>query len=226
MSKYGLAYVVGLVGVALLPLAILAQSPIRTESLPPTPQAPEEKPAEEGTMRATLDAQVRPAQVPSVRMGSIELEATKVPKAQPLDIQNGTGWFVGIGVLLILSLLGNAFQLYRQGLYGKTIGNELVSIFNSIAWSLARCVNKTRELDERLPGQKIADPVLLKEFREFSVDSEFILRALREQLVSVARNLRRKNKRWGEGQFGHTPEEIEKMRRVFADRPLESSETA
>ena len=226
MSKYGLAYVVGLVGVALLPLAILAQSPIRTESLPPTPQAPEEKPAEEGTMRATLDAQVRPAQVPSVRMGSIELEATKVPKAQPLDIQNGTGWFVGIGVLLILSLLGNAFQLYRQGLYGKTIGNELVSIFNSIAWSLARCVNKTRELDERLPGQKIAAPVLLKEFREFSVDSEFILRALREQLVSVARNLRRKNKRWGEGQFGHTPEEIEKMRRVFADRPLESSETA
>jgi hypothetical protein len=175
-------------------------------------------------------------------MGSIELEATKVPKAQPLDSQNGTGWFVGIGVLLILSLLGNAFQLYRQGLYGKTIGNELVSIFNSIAWSLARCVNKTRELDGRLPGQKIADPVLLKEFREFSVDSEFILRALREQLVSVARNLslralreqlvsvarnlRRKDKRWGEGQFGHTPEEIEKMRRVFADRPLEGSETA
>lgn len=235
MSKYGVAYMVGLVGVALLPLSILAQSPIRTESLPPTPQAPEEKPAEEGTiratleegtMRATLDAQVRPAQVPRAPMGSIELEATKVPKAQPLDSQNGTGWFVGLGVLLILSLLGNAFQLYRQGLYGKTIGNELVSIFNSIAWSLARCVNKTRELDGRLPGQKIADPVLLKEFREFSVDSEFILRALREQLVSVARNLRRKDKRWGEGQFGHTPEEIEKIRRVFADRPLEGSETA
>jgi len=226
MSKYGLAYVVGLVGVALLPLSTLAQSPIRTESLPSTPQAPEEKPAHEGTMRATLDAQVRPAQVPRAPIGSIELEATKVPKAQPLDKQTGTEWFIGIGVLLILSLLGNAFQLYRQGLYGKTIGNELVSIFNSIAWSLARCVNKTRELDGRLPGQKIADPVLLKEFREFSVDSEFILRALREQLVSVARNLRRKDKRWGEGQFGHTPEEIEKMRRVFADRPLEGSETA
>ena len=120
MSKYGVAYMVGLVGVALLPLSILAQSPIRTESLPPTPQAPEEKPAEEGTIRATLDAQVRPAQVPRAPMGSIELEATKVPKAQPLDSQNGTGWFVGIGVLLILSLLGNAFQLYRQGLYGKT----------------------------------------------------------------------------------------------------------
>ena len=226
MSKYGLAYVVGLVGVALFPLSTLAQSPIRTESLPPTPQAPEEKAAEEGTLRATLDAQVRPARVPRRPLGSIELEATKVPEAQPLHTQNGTGWFVGIGVLLILSLLGNAFQLYRQGLYGKTIGNELVSIFNSIAWSLARCVNKTRELDGRLPGQKIADPVLLKEFREFSVDSEFILRALREQLVSVARNLRRKGKRWGEGQFGHTPEEIEKMRRVFADRPLEGSETA
>ncbi len=226
MSKYGLAYVVCLVGVVLLPLSTLAQFPIRTESLPPTPQAPEEKPAEEGTLRATLDAQVRPAQVPRAPMDSIELEATKVPKAQPLDTQNGTGWFVGIGVLLILSLLGNAFQLYRQGLYGKTIGNELVSTFNSIAWSLARCVNKTRELDGRLMGQKIAEPVLLKEVRVFTVDSEFIVRALSEQLVSVARNLRRKDKRWGEGQFGHTPEEIEKMRGIFADRPLEGSETA
>ena len=226
MSKYGLAYVVGLVGVALLPLSTLAQFPIRTESLPPTPQAPEEKPAEEGTLSATLDAQVRPAQVPKAPMDSIELEATKVPKAQPLYTQNGTEWFVGIGVLLILSLLVNAFQLYRQGLYRKTIGNELVSTFNSIAWSLARCVNKTRELDGRLTGQKIADPVLLKEFREFTVDSEFIVRALREQLVSVARNLRRNDKRWREGQFGHTPEEIEKMRGVFADRPLEGSETA
>ena len=226
MSKYGFAYVIGLVGVALLPLSTLAQSPIRTESLLPRPQAPEEKPAEEGTLRATLDAQVRPAQVPRAPLDSIELEATKVPKAQPPDTQNGTGWFVGIGVLLILSLLGNAFQLYRQGLYGKTMGNELVSTFNSIAWSLARCVNKTRELNGRLTGQKIADPVLLKEFREFTVDSEFIVRALREQLVSVARNLRRKDQRWGEGQFGHTPEEIEKMRGVFADRPLEGSETA
>jgi len=226
MSKYGLAYVVVLVGVALLPLSTLAQFPIRTESLPSTPQTPEEKPAEEGTLSATLDAQVRPAQVPRAPMDSIELEATKVPKAQPLYTQNGTEWFVGIGVLLILSLLVNAFQLYRQGLYRKTIGNELVSTFNSIAWSLARCVNKTRELDGRLTGQKIADPVLLKEFREFTVDSEFIVRALREQLVSVARNLRRNDKRWREGQFGHTPEEIEKMRGVFADRPLEGSETA
>ncbi len=183
MSKYGLAYMVGLVGVALLPLSTLAQSPIRTESLPPAPLAPGEKPAEEGTLRATLDAQVRPARFPRAPMGSIELEATKVPKAQRLDMQNETGWFVGIGVLLVLSLLGNAFQLYRQGLYGKTIGNEIVSTFNSIAWSLARCVNKTGDLDGRLTGQKIADPVLLKEFREFTVDSEFILRALREQLV-------------------------------------------
>ncbi len=226
MSKYGVAYMVGLVGVALLPLSTLAQSPIRTESLPPTPQAPEERPAEEGTIRATLDAQVRPAQVPSLPMGSIELEATKIPTSQHLETRNGTGWFVGIAVLLALSLLGNAFQLYRQGLYGKTIGNELVSIFNSIAWSLARCVDKTRELDGKLTGQKIADPVLLKEFREFTVDSEFMLRALREQLVSVARNLRRKDKRWEEGQFGHSPEEIEKMRRVFADEPLEGSKSA
>ncbi len=226
MSKYGVAYMVGLVGVALLPLSTLAQSPIRTESLPPTPQAPEERRSEEGTIRATLDAQVRPAQVPSLPMGSIELEATKIPTSQHLETRNGTGWFVGIAVLLTLSLLGNAFQLYRQGLYGKTIGNELVSIFNSIAWSLARCVNKTRELDGKLTGQKIADPVLLKEFREFTVDSEFILRALREQLVSVARNLRRKDKRWVEGQFGHSPEEIEKMRRVFADEPLEGSKSA
>ncbi len=227
MRKYGLAHVVGILGILLLSLSTFAQSPVRTESLSPTPQAPQERPGEEGTVRATLDAQVRPAQVPRAPRGwSIELEATKTPQAQPLEVAEGSRWYVGIGVLLILSLLGNAFQLYRQSLYGKTIGNQLVSTFNSIAWSLTRCTGKTRELDERLTGQKIAEPVLLKEFREFTVDSEFILRALNEQLISVARNLRRKDQRWGEGQFGHSPEEIEKLRRVNTERSLERSQTA
>jgi len=226
MGKYGFACVLGLTLVALFPLSSTAQSPIRTESLPPTPQAPEERAAQEETMKATLDAQVGPSTVPRPPINSIELEATKAPKVQPLSLQNGKEWFVAIVVLLTVSLLGNAFQLYRQGIYGKTIGNGLVSAFNSIAWSLSRCVNKTRELDERLAAKKTDDPVLLKEFREFSVDSEFILRALREQLVAVARNLRRKEKRWGDGEFGYTPEEIAKIRRVFTERPVEGSETA
>lgn len=226
MSKYGLAYLVGVFGILLLPLSTIAQSPIRTESLPPTPQAPEERPGEEATIRATLDAQVRPAPVSRSPRGSIELEATKAPQAQPLEAAKESRWYIGIGVLLILSLMGNAFQLYRQSLYGKTIGNQLVSTFNSISWSLTRCTGKTMELDERLTGQKIADPVLLKEFREFTVDSEFILRALNEQLISMARNLRRKDQRWEEGQFGHSPEEIEKLRRVNTERSLERSQTA
>ena len=226
MSKYGLAYVVGILGILLFPLSIFAQSPIRTESLPATSQTPEERPAEEGTIRATLDAQVRPGQVPRAPRGSIELEATKAPKAQPLEAAEESRWYLGLGLLLILSLVGNAFQLYRQTLHDKTIGNVLVSTFNSIAWSLTRCTSKTRELDGRLTGQKIADPVLLKEFREFTVDSEFILRTLNEQLISVARNLRRNDKRWREGQFGHSPEEIERLRRVNSERPLEGSQTA
>ena len=101
-------------------------------------EAPEERPAEEGTVRATLDAQVRPGQVPRAPRGSIELEATKAPEAQPLEAAEGSRWYFGLGVLLILSLVLNAFQLYRQSLHDQTIGNIIVSTFNSIAWSLIR----------------------------------------------------------------------------------------
>ncbi|MFQ5851090.1 MAG: hypothetical protein ACE5JU_10955 [Candidatus Binatia bacterium] len=121
--------------------------------------------------------------------------------------------------ILFLSLLGNAFQFYRQRLYGKTTYNGLVSTFNSVAWLLARCMNKTRELDGRSSAGKADNPALLKEFREFAVDTEFILRTLREQLVAVARNLRKKDKRWEEGQFGYTPGEVEEIRKAFTERP-------
>ncbi len=152
---------------------------------------------------------------------SVELEATKVPRSQSwLFKKTNEEKMAGIAILLVVSLLGNAFQFYRQRFYGKTICNELVSTFNSVAWLLARCMNKTKELDERSADEKPVDRSLHKEFREFSLDSEFMLRALHEQLVAVARNLLQRDKRWKAGQFGYSLEEVQKIRRAFSDRPI------
>jgi hypothetical protein len=56
----------------------------------------------------------------------------------------------------------------------------------------------------------------MKEFREFSLDTEFNLRGLLEQLVAVAKTLKSRDQRWSSGEFGYTPDEIEKIRKVFA----------
>lgn len=176
----------------------------------------------------SLDAPDRPPLAPLAprEAKSIELEATMVSKQKPWDLLRNKEVMVGIIILLIISLLGNAFQFYRQRFYGKTICNELVSTFNSVAWMLARCVNKTRELDERPTADKPGDLALQKEFREFSLDTEFILRALHEQLVAVARNLRRRDKSWKTGQFGYTLEEVQRIRKAFSERPVGDSRQA
>lgn len=170
----------------------------------------------------SLDAPNRPPLAPLAprRARSIEFEATKGPKPQSWDLLGNKEVLGGIIILLIFSLLGNAFQLYRQRFYGKTLCNELMSTFNSVAWMLARCVNKTKELDERSTADKTGDLALQKEFREFSLDTEFMLRALHEQLVAVARNLGRRNKSWKAGQFGYTLEEVQRIRRTFSERPI------
>ncbi|NIO10241.1 MAG: hypothetical protein GTO40_20450 [Deltaproteobacteria bacterium] len=227
MSKYLLGCAVGILGVLLFSVSGLAQSPIRTESLPPTAETPEERPADEGTVRATLDAQVSPARSPRTPMGSIELEATKAPTTLTQSAEtNGVTWLVGAVILLGLSLLGNAFQLYRHRLHDKTTGNALMSTFSSIGLSLARCKGKTNELDGRLKAQKIPDPVLLKEFREFTVNIEFILRTLNEQLVSVARNLGQDTKTLEGEPFGDTKSEVGKITSGGSHGTVERSETA
>ncbi len=166
---------------------------------------------QEGARKATLDAQVRPAPSPRPPLSSIELQATKVLNPEPLVMPWEREWIMGLALLLILSLVGNAFQFYRHRLFGKTLGNELLSTFNSVSWSLARCLNKTRELEARSAGGKNPDPVTFKEFREFSLDSEFMLRTLREHLGTVARNLRQKDRRWETGSSFVSLDEPEKI---------------
>ncbi len=123
----------------------------------------------------------------------------------------------GLGILtLILSLVGNGFQLYRQWHYGNTIYNGLVGTFNNIGWLLARCMNRTGELNQRISGHAGGQEALLGEFRDFSMETEFHLRALHEQLVAIARTLRRRDRRWQAGEFGYTPEEVERIRRAFS----------
>lgn len=117
---------------------------------------------------------------------------------------------------LVFSLIGNGAQLHRQRLHAKAAYNGLVGAFNSIAWLLARCLRKTQELEGRAGSGKEMAEALLKEFREFSLDTEFGLRGLQEQLISVAMTFRPKDKRWREGQFGHTPQEIEKIRKALS----------
>jgi len=117
-------------------------------------------------------------------------------------------------ILLILSLAGNAFQLYQQRVYGRTIYNGLVGTFNSIGWLLARCMNKTAELGETLAHATSSDPCLAH-FYDYSLETEFHLRGLHEQLVSIAKTLRSDDQRWQAGQFGLTNEEIQRIRDRF-----------
>ncbi len=116
-------------------------------------------------------------------------------------------------VILLLSLGGNAFQLYRQRVYTKTVYNGLIGIFNSIGWLLARSVNKASQLNNRIEGadRYVLESGALRGFRDFCRETDFMLCVLHEQLVSVAKTLRGKDKRWQAGQFGYAPADIERI---------------
>jgi len=116
-------------------------------------------------------------------------------------------------VVLLLSLASNGFQLYQQRVYSKTVYNGLVSTFNSIGWLLARCLNRTGELNNRIKAadKYVLESTALREFRDYSLETEFMLRVLHEQLAGVAKTLSAKDKRWQAGQFGYTPQEIERI---------------
>lgn len=119
---------------------------------------------------------------------------------------------VGVMALLLL-LAGNAFQFYRQRVYTKTVYNQLVSTFNSIGWLLARGMNKTGELNNRIsdPEKYVMESAALREFRDYSLETEFMLRVLHEQLVSVAKTLSGKDRKWQAGHFWFTPDEMKRI---------------
>ena len=74
-------------------------------------------------------------------------------------------------------------------------------------------MNRTRELNNRTKAadKYVLESTALREFRDYSLETEFMLRVLHEQLVGVAKTLSAKDKRWQAGQFGYTPEEIKRI---------------
>jgi hypothetical protein len=125
--------------------------------------------------------------------------------SQPLPVTLGEG--VGVVLLLLLSLAFNAFLFHQRRVYGRTLYNELVAIFNSIGWLLVRCMSRTEELESRIKtaDKYVAESAILREFRNYSRETEFLLRVLQEQLVGMAKTLRVR------GHLGYFPEEKERL---------------
>ena len=125
--------------------------------------------------------------------------------SQPLPVTLGEG--VGVALLLLLSLAVNAFQFHQRKVYIRTLYNELVAIFNSIGWLLVRCMSRTEELESRIktPDKYVAESTILREFRNYSRETEFLLRVLHEQLVGMAKTLSVR------GHLGYFPEEKERL---------------
>jgi hypothetical protein len=120
---------------------------------------------------------------------------------------------LGVATLAV-SVVLNIFQFYRARLYKNTLYNGLVGAFNSIGWILARCMNRTEELRYRLRRLRGEERPwwITREFRFFSVETEFKLRQLHEQLVSIAKTLRTRDQRWQAGEFGLSPEQLQGLR--------------
>ena len=125
--------------------------------------------------------------------------------SQPLPVTLGEG--VGVALLLLLSLAVNVFQFHQRRVYSRTLCNELVAIFNSIGWLLVRCMSRTEELESRIktPDKYVAESAILREFRNYSRETEFLLRVLHEQLVGMAKTLSVR------GHLGYFPEEKERL---------------
>ena len=131
------------------------------------------------------------------------------------------GWTINdiLGlILLLLSLGGNAYQWQQQRVYSKTIYNGLVAAFNSIGWLLVRTMQRTQDVARSIESGKVREDclALADSFRAFSLETEYHLRSLHEQLVGVAKMLSRKDSRWQAGEFGYTPEEIRAIRERFS----------
>ena len=125
--------------------------------------------------------------------------------AQPLPLTLGEA--VGVVLLLLLSVAANALQLYQRRVYIRTVYNELVGTFNSIGWLLVRCMSRTEELDSRVkvPDRYVAESTVLRAFRDYSLETEFLLRVLHEQLVGMAKTLSTR------GHWGYSQEEKERI---------------
>jgi len=125
--------------------------------------------------------------------------------AQPLPLTLGEA--VGVVLLLLLSVAANALQLYQRWVYIRTVYNELVGTFNSIGWLLVRCMSRTEELDNRgkVPDRYVAESTVLRAFRDYSLETEFLLRVLHEQLVGMAKTLSVR------GHWGYSQEEKKRI---------------
>jgi hypothetical protein len=125
--------------------------------------------------------------------------------AQPLSVTLGEA--VGLLLLLLLSLTLNALQLYQRWVHIRTVYNQLIGIFNSIGWGLVRCMSRTEELENRTKtsDRYVAESGILRDFRNYSLETEFLLHILHEQLVSMAKILSA-NRRWR-----YSQEEKERM---------------
>jgi hypothetical protein len=118
------------------------------------------------------------------------------------------------GVLLLASIALNLFQFYRQRIAGQTIYNSIVGLFNSIGWLLAREIGKVRNLDGRISGAwAVESKTVLQEFRDYAEESNFKLRILHEQLVAIAKMVRKKDKRWEGDKFGMSDEALQELER-------------
>lgn len=134
----------------------------------------------------------------------------------PLDLTAGD---LVRGVLLFVSIALNIFQFYRQRTAGYTIYNGIVGLFNSIGWLLVREIGKVRNLDGRLSTTSSVEVRgALQEFRDYAEESNFKLRTLHEQLVAIAKTVRRKDKRWEGDKFGLSDEQLQELRQRAAGR--------
>jgi len=125
--------------------------------------------------------------------------------AQPLPFTLGEA--AAFLLLLIVSLALNAFQLYQRRVHIRTVHNELVGLFNGIGWLLVRCISRTEELERRVTtsDRYVAESTILQKFRDYSLETEFLLRVLQEQFVNMANTLS------GKGRWGYSQEEKERL---------------
>ena len=68
-------------------------------------------------------------------------------------------------------------------------------------------MSRTEELESRIktPEKYVAESTILREFRNYSRETEFLLRVLHEQLVGMAKTLGVR------GHLGYFPEEKEQL---------------
>jgi len=131
---------------------------------------------------------------------------------QPFSLTLGEAG--GLVLLLVLSLALNAFQLYRHRGHVRTVASGVARTFNSASWLLARCMSTTDALDTRIKAadRYVAEANLLREFRVYSLGTEFMLRLVHEQLIGMAKTSRLR------GDWAYSADETERIEERYGAR--------